>query len=76
MNSSSHDFDPIQFGVLQQRVENLTEAVDRLDAAVDRLSSTISETRGGWKMLVTLGSVVAGISAAVTWAVSHVKLIP
>lgn len=70
------DFDPIQFGVLQQRVENLTDAVDRLDAAVEKLSVTISETRGGWKMLVTLGSVVAGISAAVTWAVSHVKLVP
>jgi len=70
------DFDPIQFGVLQQRVENLTDAVDRLDAAVEKLSVTISETRGGWKMLVTLGSVVAGISAAVTWVVSHVKLVP
>lgn len=70
------DFDPIQFGVLQQRVENLTDAVDRLDAAVEKLSTTISETRGGWKMLVTLGTVVATVSGAVTWAVGHVKFTP
>lgn len=73
---TAHDFDPIQFGALQQRVENLTSAVDRLDAAVEKLSTTISETRGGWKMLVTLGTLVASVSAAVTWAFSHVKLVP
>lgn len=73
---SPGDFDPIQFGVLQQRVENLTDAVDRLDAAVEKLSTTISETRGGWKMLAALGAVVATISGGVTWAISHIKLVP
>lgn len=74
--TSAHEFDPVQFGVLQQRVESLTEAVDRLDAAVEKLSTTISETRGGWKMLVAVGSVIAGASAAVTWIVGHVKFTP
>lgn len=73
MNTS---IDPMEFGALSQRVETLAENVEKLDKAVERLTEVISESRGGWKMLATLGTVVAGVSATVTWAASHFKFTP
>lgn len=70
------EIDPIAFGALSQRVETLAENVDKLDKAVEKLTEVISESRGGWKMLATLGTVVAGVSAGATWIVSHIKLTP
>lgn len=70
------EIDPIAFGALSQRVETLAENVDKLDKAVEKLTEVISESRGGWKMLATLGTVVATISAGITWVVSHVKISP
>lgn len=70
------EIDPIQFGALSQKVETLAENVEKLDKAVERLTTVISESRGGWKMLASLGTLIAAISGGVTWVISHVKLVP
>lgn len=70
------EIDPIQFGALSQRVETLAENVEKLDKAVERLTTVISESRGGWKMLASLGTLVAAVSGAVTWLIGHVKFTP
>jgi hypothetical protein len=65
------EFDPQEFGRLQAQVEQLLESVKTLSGKVDNMSQQMSEASGGWKVLMALGTVSAGLGSAATWALSH-----
>ena len=69
-------YDPLEFGRLQERVDNLTETVDRLTRAVDSLNATLSEMRGGRKLLIGLATIIATVSGTLTWLATHIKYSP
>jgi hypothetical protein len=67
------DIDPIRFGEMSQQIENLQKSVDRLEVVVQELDRLISESKGGLKLLITLGAFSAAMGSLVTWAVGHIR---
>jgi hypothetical protein len=70
----STDFDPVEFGRMQAEISNLKLSVDKLNNSVERLTDALSETKGGWKALVAVGSLIITISGGVAWFVTKFKL--
>ena len=65
------DIDPQEFGRLQAQVEQLLKSVETLAGKVDGMSQQMSEASGGWKVLMALGTISAGLGSAVTWLITH-----
>jgi hypothetical protein len=59
------DIPPQEFGYLQATVDKLEDRVEKLTVAVETLTATLNQTKGGWKLLVALGSVVSFITVLV-----------
>lgn len=54
-----NDIPPKEFGYLQATVDKLEDRVEKLTTAVETLTATLNQTKGGWKLLAALGSVVS-----------------
>ena len=59
------DIPPQEFGYLQATVDKLEDRVEKLTVAVETLTATLNQTKGGWKLLLALGSVVSFITVLV-----------
>lgn len=66
---------------LQVQVEHLTaalgemtKAVAALTAKVEGIGDTLTEAKGGWRMLMLVGGAAGSVGAALAWIVSHVTL--
>lgn len=77
------EIDPQEFGRLQAQVETLIQSdaakTDLLVKLADDMQAVrvqLAEARGGWKLLLALGGVSGSLGAALSWAASHVKLLP
>lgn len=57
-NNTDHDI-----GRLSEAVRLLQLAVEELDRRVGDMNTTISEAKGGWRILLLLGGSAAGIGA-------------
>lgn len=53
------DIPPQEFGYLQATVDKLEDRVEKLTHAVENLTATLNQTKGGWKLLAALGSLVS-----------------
>lgn len=69
-----YEYNPVEFGRLQEQVAGLQDAVQKLDNSVQKLTDALSESRGGWKVLVTLGTVAVAVSSGVAWIFAKLKL--
>ena len=70
-NNTDHDI-----GRLTEAVRLLQIAVGDLDREVRRMNQTISEARGGWRILMLLGGSAAGIGAVLgTWLHSLIGML-
>jgi hypothetical protein len=72
------DFDPIEFGRLQAKVEQLLASDKEKTALLSQLASDmtavrlqLAEAKGGWKILVMLGGASASLGGFITWAANH-----
>jgi chromosome segregation ATPase len=54
-----------------ERIEELKEAIEKLSSQVADVAHTLSEAKGGWRMVILLGG-TAG--ASLSWALSHLTL--
>lgn len=68
---------------LQENVKHLTEGMDRLTKIVERLSDdveaiskTLTEAKGGWRMLMLMGGAAGSVGTFIGWALSHFKVAP
>lgn len=75
----------IKIAVLEQQVKTLTEQnadlketmnklfekIDTLSTTVNNINSTLSEARGGWKMLMLVGGASATLGGAITAFAQH-----
>ena len=81
----AHMIDPTEFGQLREQVAGLRRDLDDMAAtmrdmskALQSMQTTLTEARGGWRVLVmvggTIGSVIALLWAAGQWIADHVVL--
>lgn len=66
----SADFDPVKYGALWQKVQEMDKKFDKLEANVEELLALANKGRGGFWMGMTIAS---SVGAAVAWIASHMK---
>ena len=52
-----------KLGQLEARVDSNQERLDRMEAKIDQMYEIITKARGGWKVMVGIGSAGAAIGA-------------
>jgi hypothetical protein len=62
------DFDPVAFGALSQKVEDLSKKIDKMETQLDELVSLANKGKGGFWMGMV---VVSAISSLVGFLSSH-----
>jgi len=70
----SNDELAVDFAVLKNEVKHLTGAVEKLSEAlaennrnVAAINGTLSEARGGWRVLMLVGGVSGAAGSGLTW---------
>ena len=64
------DFDPVKYGVLWQRVQEMDKKMDKMENQIDQLLALANKSKGGfWFGL----SIISGISAFGGFILSHIK---
>jgi len=64
------EIDPVKYGVLWERVQNMDKKIDKMEHQLEELVALANKGRGGFWMGMTIASMVG---AFVTWAVGHFK---
>jgi predicted secreted protein len=69
---------PREFGRLESEVATLTElvkaqttAMQLMNTRLDTMNQTLTEARGGWRMLLMLGGAVSIVSAGLGYFLTH-----
>jgi len=58
---------------LQTDMDKLSKDMEEVKDALREISHTLSAAKGGWHMLMVVGSIGAGIGAGVTWVIDFMK---
>lgn len=66
----SADFDPVKYGALWQKVQEMDKKFDKLEANVEELLALANKGRGGFWMGMTIAS---SVGAVVAWLAGHMK---
>lgn len=56
---------------LKATMNKLFEKIDLVSKTVSDMNTTLSEARGGWKMLMLMGGAGAALGSAVSAAIQH-----
>jgi len=64
------EIDPVKYGVLWERVQNMDKKIDRMENQIEQLLELANKSKGGFWMGMTIAS---GIGGFVGWVVSHWK---
>ena len=70
----SDPIDPRDYGQLEEQVKRLIKDVDSLTTNVQAMRDLMEQSRGGWRTLVWLGGVAGSAGAAISWAMTHIKV--
>jgi hypothetical protein len=64
------NFDPVKYGVLWQRVQEMDKKMDKMERQLEELVALANKGKGGlWFGM----AVASGVSGAVGFLVSHIK---
>lgn len=70
MDFEKPEIDPVKYGVLWQRVQDMDKKMDKMECQLEELVALANQSKGG----LWLGmSVVSGVSAIVGFILSHWK---
>ena len=58
---------------LQTDMDKMTKDMEEIKDAIREISKTLSEAKGGWKLLLIVGGIGASVATFVTWAIDMVK---
>jgi prefoldin subunit 5 len=58
---------------LQADMDKMVEDMEEIKKALAKIDRTLSEAKGGWKMLMAVGGASGVIGSAITWFISHWK---
>jgi len=64
------EIDPIKYGVLWERVQNMDKKIDKMEGQIEELLALANKGKGGFWMGMTIAS---SVGAAVAWLVGHFK---
>lgn len=64
------NFDPVRYGVLWQRVQDMDKKMDKMEAQIDQLLELANKGKGGLWFGMTVASAVSGF---VGFLLSHWK---
>jgi len=64
------EIDPVKYGVLWQKVQDMDKKMDKMERQVEELLALANKGRGGFWMGMTIAS---SVGAAVAWVASHMK---
>jgi hypothetical protein len=64
------EIDPVKYGVLWERVQNMDKKIDKMEAQIEELLALANKGRGGFWMGMTIAS---SLGAATAWLASHLK---
>ena len=64
------DIDPVKYGVLWERVQNMDKKIDKMEGQVEELLALANKGRGGFWAGMTIAS---SIGAIVAWVAGHMK---
>ena len=62
------DFDPVKYGVLWQKVEDMDKKVDKMERQLEQLLELANRSKGGLWFGMTIVSAVSGI---IGFVISH-----
>ena len=62
------DFDPVKYGVLWQRVQEMDKKMDKMERHIEELLALANKSKGGFWMGMTIASVAGGF---ITWLAQH-----
>ena len=62
--------DPVKYGVLWQKVQDMDKKMDKMERQLDDLIAMANKGKGGFWMGMTIASM---FGAAVSWVTSHWK---
>lgn len=70
----------INIAVLQTKVEaqgreigELKALIERMSNKLDTVANTLTEARGGWKLMMLLGGGAATFGSVITWVATHLS---
>lgn len=64
------EIDPVKYGVLWQKVQDMDKKVDKMERQLEELLELANKSKGGFWMGMTIA---AGVGSVVGWVVSHIK---
>lgn len=64
------EIDPVKYGVLWERVQNMDKKMDKMEAQIAELLELANKSKGGFWMGMTIAS---GVGGFVSWVVTHIK---
>ena len=62
--------DPVKYGVLWQKVQDMDKKMDKMERQLEELVALANKGKGGFWMGMTIASMVG---AAISWVTSHWK---
>ena len=58
---------------LQTDMDKMTKDMEEIKDAIREISKTLSEAKGGWKLLLVVGGIGASVATFVTWFIDIIK---
>jgi hypothetical protein len=70
MAFESAEIDPVKYGVLWERVQQMDKKIDKMEGQIAELLELANKGKGGFWMGMTIAS---SVGAAVAWIAGHMK---
>lgn len=64
------EIDPVKYGVLWERVQNMDKKIDKMEGQIEELLALANKGKGGFWMGMTIAS---SVGAVVAWVAGHFK---
>lgn len=61
-------------GRMEAQIKSLTKQLEALTETVARLDRTLSEARGGWKMLIAVAGLAGVIGAGIAKLIAYIPI--
>jgi prefoldin subunit 5 len=58
---------------LQSDMDKMVEDMEEIKKAIIEINKTLSEAKGGWRMLMAVGGAAGIVGSGITWVISHWK---
>ena len=58
---------------IQDDLDAIAAEMKEVRLALTQINTTLSEAKGGWKVLMMIGGAGGAVGSFVTWAVTHLK---